>query len=139
MIRELQIEDLSNGFFETLQALAPVQLTATQMLDIFSSRMDHIKTFVVIDNEKVIATASLMLEKKYTHGGVTAGYIEDVAVHESHQGKGIGSKLIEYVLDYAKNIGCYKVVLCCKDHLIPFYEKAGFRKMDHILKVYNTL
>ncbi len=55
-------------------------------------------------------------------------YIDDLCVNEECRGKHIGSKLYEYVLDFAKNEGCYNVTLnvwACNESALKFYEKMG--------------
>ncbi len=44
-----------------------------------------------------------------------------------HRRKGIANKLMQAVIDSAKEEGRKGVVLTCKDELIPFYEKMGFK------------
>lgn len=55
-------------------------------------------------------------------------YIDDLCVNEECRGKHIGSKLYEYVLDFAKKEGCYNVTLnvwACNESALRFYEKMG--------------
>ncbi len=55
-------------------------------------------------------------------------YIDDLCVNEECRGKHIGSKLYEYVLEFAKNEGCYNVTLnvwACNESALKFYEKMG--------------
>ena len=55
-------------------------------------------------------------------------YIDDLCVDETIRGKHIGSSLYEYVLDYARSIGCYNVTLnvwSCNPGAMAFYEKMG--------------
>ena len=50
-------------------------------------------------------------------------HIEDVVVRKEFQGRKIGQKIIKYVLEIAKNKGCYKTILDCSDDVKSFYEK----------------
>lgn len=55
-------------------------------------------------------------------------YIDDLCVNEECRGKHIGSKLYEYVLDFAKKEDCYNVTLnvwACNESALKFYEKMG--------------
>ena len=57
-------------------------------------------------------------------------YIDDLCVDESMRGKKIGTRLYEFVLDYAKKIGCYNVTLnvwTCNEGAMKFYEKCGLQ------------
>ena len=55
-------------------------------------------------------------------------YIDDLCVDESCRGKHIGKKLYEYVIDFAKEKGCYNVTLnvwSANESALNFYEKQG--------------
>ncbi len=55
-------------------------------------------------------------------------YIDDLCVDESLRGQHIGRTLYEYVLDYAREQGCYNVTLNvweCNKAAKLFYEKCG--------------
>lgn len=57
-------------------------------------------------------------------------YIDDLCVEENRRGEHIGSKLYEYVLDYAKKSGCYNVTLnvwADNKKALGFYEKLGLK------------
>lgn len=57
-------------------------------------------------------------------------YIDDLCVEEKCRGQHIGSKLYEYVLDYARQSGCYNVTLnvwSCNESAMAFYEKMGLK------------
>ena len=68
-------------------------------------------------------------------------YIDDLCVDEKYRGEGIGKKLYNYVIDYAKRSGCYNVTLNVwygNDSAMAFYESIGLNKqkiyMEKILK-----
>lgn len=55
-------------------------------------------------------------------------YIDDLCVDRLSRGKGIGTKLYQYVLDYASNIGCYNVTLNVwngNNEALQFYKSLG--------------
>ena len=57
-------------------------------------------------------------------------YIDDLCVDEGARGKGIGSKLFQYVKDYAKENGYYNVTLHVWNSnpgAIKFYESLGLK------------
>lgn len=57
-------------------------------------------------------------------------YIDDLCVDENARGAHIGTKLYEYVLDFAKNNGYYNVTLnvwADNKSAVKFYEKIGLR------------
>ena len=55
-------------------------------------------------------------------------HIEQIAVDEKNQNKGVGSQLMCHVIDYAKNLGCTDMMLTVNEDNIKarkFYEKFG--------------
>jgi glucosamine-phosphate N-acetyltransferase len=140
-IRKLQKEDLWNGFLHTLDSLRQTssmdKKTAEKIFDKINSNSDHIVVVAIIEG-KIVGSTTLVIETKFIHNGSKVGHIEDVVVDKEYQKKGIGEKIIMYVLRYAKDQGCYKTILDCADEVKPFYEKLGFKhnanalRFDHI-------
>lgn len=60
--------------------------------------------------------------------GVLAAYISFLEVLPSHQGQGIGSALVERVLDQLDDL--YMVDVVCDARLEPFYERLGFLTLE---------
>ncbi len=57
-------------------------------------------------------------------------YIDDLCVDEDCRGRHVGRRLYEYVLSYAKQIGCHNVTLnvwVCNDSAMKFYESCGLK------------
>ncbi|NOS61786.1 MAG: GNAT family N-acetyltransferase [Nitrosarchaeum sp.] len=140
-VRKLQKEDLWNGFLQTLDSLRQAsnidKKTAEKIFDKINSNPDHIVAVAVIEG-KIVGSTTLLIETKFIHNGGKVGHIEDVVVDKKYQRKGIGEKIITYLLRYAKDQGCYKTILDCTDEVKPFYEKLGFKhnanalRFDHI-------
>lgn len=130
-IKEIGTEDshLFVSLLETLAALSPSPaLPAADMVRILQDMQRQDKhIFVMISQDQVIGTTSVMIERKLTRGGALCGHIEDVATHPQHTKKGVASQLVRHAIHYAmQERKCYKIVLNCRDHLVLFYEKAGF-------------
>lgn len=57
-------------------------------------------------------------------------YIDDLCVDSNYRSNGIGTALYKYVLDYAKDIGCYNVTLNVwqgNDAAMKFYKDIGMK------------
>ena len=57
-------------------------------------------------------------------------YIDDLCVDENRRGQHIGSQLYRYVLDFARENGCYNVTLnvwSCNEAAMKFYEACGLK------------
>ena len=128
-IRPMRRDDIRNGLLETLDALRPSSSMprerAERAMDTIMSDENRLVAVAELDG-KVVGTATVLFETKFIHDGGTAGHIEDVAVRQEYQKKGIGGMIVRYLLDAAQKRGCYKTVLDCEDDLVGFYADLGF-------------
>ncbi len=136
-IRKLEEKDLFRGFLTSLDSLKKASdLNENKAKDVFNkikSNPNHL-VFVVILDDKVVGSTTLLIEPKFIHQGGKVGHIEDVVIAKEFQGSGIGEKLINFVLEYAKKNDCYKTILDCSDDVKPFYEKIGFKKHSNSMR-----
>ena len=136
-IRELEEEDLFNGFLESLDSLRKASdLNPKKAKEIFKKiKSDkNYQIYVAVLDSKVVGTTTLYIEQKFIHDGGKVGHIEDVAIRKEYQDKGIGQKVVKALLEYAKKDGCYKTILDCTDDLMPFYEKIGFKRHSNSMR-----
>ena len=131
IIREIEEDDLKNGFLETLDFLRNTgdldKNKANEILKKIKQNPNHI-IYVAIDNKKIVGSTTLLIEQKFIHDGGLVGHIEDVVVRKDCEGKGIGIKLVTSLLERAKEKNCYKTILDCKDDVKQFYERIGFKR-----------
>lgn len=132
IIRELKKEDLWNGFLTTLDSLRQTsdidKSKAEEIFEKINSNPDQIIAVAELDG-KIVGATTLLIEQKFIHKGGIVGHIEDVVIDKKFQGQKIGDKIMRYLLEVAKNRGCYKTILDCTDDVKPFYEKLGFRRV----------
>ena len=130
-IREIEEDDLENGFLETLDFLRNAsdldKNKANEILKKIKQNPNHI-IHVATDGEKIVGSTTLLIEQKFIHDGGLVGHIEDVVVRKDYEGKGIGIKLVTSLLERAKEKNCYKTILDCKDDVKQFYERIGFKR-----------
>ena len=87
--------------------------------------------FVCEDGGEILGYAFCIIQRHIDNNILTdikTLYIDDLCVDELSRGKHIGEKIYEYVLKYAKKIGCYNLTLnvwSCNEGAIKFYEKMG--------------
>jgi len=125
IIRPLEIEDFHCGYMELLSQLTEVGEVSFVDFQQAFKRVPNI--FIMFDQEsqKVVASATLLMEQKFIHQCSHVGHIEDVVVDSSQRGKGLGKELINYLMEKAKQAQCYKVILDCDQDKISFYQKCG--------------
>ena len=137
IIREIEEDDLKNGFLETLDFLRNTgdldKNKANEILKKIKQNPNHI-IYVAIDNKKIVGSTTLLIEQKFIHNGGLVGHIEDVVVRKDYEGKGIGIKLVTYMLERAKEKNCYKTILDCKDDVKQFYERIGFKRESNCMR-----
>jgi len=135
-IREMTAADVAPPFLETLAALSDVGLSVREAEEIYRQRRGQgVHTYVALWRGQVVGTASLLLERKFLHRGGLVGHIEDVAVHRDFRLRGTGTAVVGHVTEEARKLGCYKVILDCFEHLVPFYARLGYRPHNLGLRV----
>jgi len=138
-IREIIETDIENGFLETIDNLRKTsdldKKIGKDILKKIISNPDHI-IHVAEENGKIIGSTTLFIEQKFIHNGGKVGHIEDVVVSKEYEGRGIGFKLVNSLLEKARVMNCYKTILDCQDELIPFYERIGFKQESNQMR-YN--
>ena len=138
IIRELKEADLWNGFLESLDSLKQTsdieKSKAKEIFERINANPDHIIAVAELDG-KIVGSTTLIIEPKFIHNGSLVGHIEDVVVNKEFQGKKIGEKIMKYLIEIAKNRGCYKTILDCTDDVKPFYEKLGFKQVANELRL----
>jgi glucosamine-phosphate N-acetyltransferase len=132
-IRRLHKNDYDNGIIELLGQLTTISkdhVTRRKFedyVDALSGNDNHF-TIVVEGGNKIIGTATLLVEPKLIHNVSKVGHIEDVVVDQKYRGHGIGTMMIEHLTN--------KVILDCDEKNAVFYEKCGFKKKGVEMAVY---
>lgn len=128
LIRNLQCNDYNKNYLELLEQLTIVDKENISQV-FFNEFIDNLnnnhKIIVLEENNKIIATGTLLIENKLIHGISKVGHIEDIVVDKYCRGKGIGKKIISFLINEAEKNNCYKVILNCKKNFIKFYENCG--------------
>jgi glucosamine-phosphate N-acetyltransferase len=143
-IRELVSDDLDNGFLETLDNLLPgtsrldTSNARTLLAEIRSNPLHKIFVAVIPQRQEtrgvVVGTTTLLVEPKFIFNGGRVGHIEDVSIRRGYENMGLGRRLVSHTTQFAKEMGCVKIVLDCSDETMPFYEKLGYSYQDNCMK-----
>ena len=88
--------------------------------------------FVGVNDENVVMGYAFCVFQQHIGDNILTAvktlYIDDLCVDEDMRGQHIGKKLYEYVLDFARENGCYNVTLnvwSCNSGAQSFYESCG--------------
>lgn len=128
-IDKLSKSDYSCGFLELLEQLTVVNasdITYEQFCEQFDSVNSEVYVIRDMNENKIIASGSILIEKKFIHKLSSVGHIEDIVVDKEFRSMGLGNQLVNYLSNVAKERGCYKVILNCSDKNVKFYNKCGF-------------
>ncbi len=105
--------------------------TDKQLKAIFENDMTPV--FVFETNNNILGYVFCIFKQELTSNTLTpikTLYIDDLCVDEHSRGEHIGTKLYNFVIDYARKTGCYNVTLnVWADNLnaVKFYESIGLK------------
>ena len=122
MIRELKESEIQG-----LNNLPP----ADWKFDYEEFLMDYIKddffyAFVMLQNDEIIGTGNVFLKNKI-------GWLANIIVTEKYRGKGLGSKMTKFLVDFLDEKGCETQLLIATELGEPVYQKIGFKKITDYL------
>lgn len=145
MIRELELLDITEDYFKLLCQLSgnPKETSRWSYADVVLVSSFWLKyedneyhqTFVYEDENRVIGTATVLIEHKLLHYGSRVGHIEDVVVDKNSRLYGVGQGLIKACVDFCRYNNCYKAILDCSEENVSFYEKCGFTFAENCMRI----
>jgi len=131
-IKELELnKEIYNEIiilYNEFTLMDPLELTFIKLKKIISELPKNHNIYVYIKDDKIVAGITLIVEQKLIHNGKCCGHIEDFVVLEEYRSQGIGSLLIDYVINISKQNNCYKCILDCNENLESYYKKKRFIK-----------
>ena len=90
--------------------------------------------FVAVNKENQVLGYAFCIFQQHKNDNILTDiktlYIDDLCVDENARGKHIGRQLYEYVMEFAKNHGCYNVTLnvwADNTNAVEFYKKCGLK------------
>ena len=124
-LRELNEKDLESliKLYEQLDG-ANGDFTAEDARKIWKDEIEgnkKIKYFGAVENGKVISTCYCLIIPNLTRLGSSIAFVENVVTDKEYRGQGLGRKVMEKAIEFARENNCYKVIL----------QSASFRKEAH--------
>ena len=111
-----------------LYRIAPLgEKLPNDLATVFSS--SRFKCFVYAEGELVGAGRALA-------DGLDCSYIADVAVHPEQQGKGLGTAIIEKLVELSA--GHKKIILYANPGTEAFYRTLGFYRMNTAMAIWRN-
>jgi glucosamine-phosphate N-acetyltransferase len=131
--RRIDINDYYKDYLLLLEQLTIVEkekINFEQFKNFIENLSNNHIIIVIEDNNKIIATGTLLIENKVIHNMGSVGHIEDIIVHNNYRSHGLGKKIINELVNISVKSNCYKIILDCSESNSKFYEKFGFTKKE---------
>ncbi len=143
------IEDLLSQVLEIHHAGRPDlfksgvrKYAGEQLLEIITD--DERPVFVAIDETELAGPVlgyAFCIHQHHPDDNILADvhtlYIDDLCVDEQARSRHVGTRLYNYVLDYAREKGCHNVTLniwACNEGALRFYEHLGLKPQKYCLE-----
>jgi glucosamine-phosphate N-acetyltransferase len=127
MIRKLRIHDY-DSFYPLINDFRSTEFTKEKFIEIFNEIHKSSEIWVIEEDSKLIATATIQYEYKYIFNTCILAHIEDVCIKKEYRNKGLGKEIVRFLVKKAQEKGSYKITLDCSKDNVGFYEKCGFEK-----------
>lgn len=124
-----------DSYLHLIQQFRPTSYTEEQF-KLYISSLHQTDIIVIIYQNQIIASGTILYETKLIHNISLYAHIEDIIVDNQFRKQSIGKLLIEYLIQCCKNKNCYKILLDCQKNLIPFYEKNKFQENGIQMVIY---
>lgn len=121
--------ELLGILFAQEHELSPDPQKQRRALELILADPSRARIYVAREGDKAIAMAALHFTISTAEGGKVAG-LEDCIVHPAHRRKGVGQKLLSYVLEQAKAEGALRAMLLTDGdnaRAQALYRKMGFK------------
>lgn len=89
------------------------------------------RIYVTELDRRVVGALTLMIMDAAGHRCLPVAIVEDVVVEQTSRGQGIGALMMAFVMERAREAGCYKLMLSSnleRESAHRFYESLGFEK-----------
>jgi len=134
----MKYNNLSRKHYLQYKTLIDSNITEEFFCDFIDNVLnkDHIIIILEDDDENMVGSGTLFIEKKLTYGGCNMGHIENILIDDKYRGNGYGEKIVNKLLEICREKKCYRVDLNCSSELENFYKKNGFNKKHICMNVY---
>lgn len=135
LIKLAKIEDIDKlieiySEWKKFKGILPDKLIEDETYDNLVKYFDNstnTRKYFIASNEKNISTGACYIDTSFISLGVIR--LGDIIVKEKYRNNGVGSKLIEEIIKFAKKNKVNKIWLWTPEKLTPaieFYKKRGF-------------
>ncbi len=129
-----QMADLLAVLFSEEVEFKPDREKQSRALRMIVSAPERGNIFVATEEDEVVGMVSLLFTIS-TAQGAPACWLEDMVIRRDRRGMGIGTRLLEYAVAYAKSHGFTRITLLTdrvSEKSIHFYERHGFQRSEMV-------
>ena len=116
-----------------------IKYSAVELKDILKDKQRPV--FVAADDkETVLGYAFCLYQQAAGSSNLQSRktlFIDDLCVEETCRGKHVGTQLYRYIVQTAKENGCYHITLnvwCLNEAAIAFYQKCGLQPLKIVME-----
>lgn len=127
-------EDAIREVREDLSDLAPYAEALDEIVG-----APHSTVLVGERDGALVATAQVTWQRRMMYGAGLVCQVESVRVRSAERGSGLGTELIQWIIDDARRRGCARMELTSNAERVAarrFYERLGFRASHLGFKLY---
>jgi len=138
-IREITLNDLDR-VFELLNELYSYNLKYEKFKENYKLKLKDRNSYniVAVEDNKILGVLTSDIQVKLRREKNQC-YVEDLIVDKEYRNQGIGKKLLQHVINYARTNNCEIIKLSSfitNDKAHKFYESNNFVKQSYEFKQY---
>ena len=137
----IQIQKCSADDFEGVVALLrqlwpgkPLELDTLRSTFDSSLASDRQVYICAVSGRQVVGFGSLTTKSNLWSAG-SVGYVDEMVIDGAHQGRGIGTQILDHLVSWARDRGCTRVELDSafeRKNAHAFYERRGFQSRAYL-------
>lgn len=129
-IRECKAEDFDNVVALLCQLWPGKQLDSASLRRVYDRALaSDRQVYLCAELDRVVGFGSLAIKSNLWSESFV-GYVDEMVVDGVHQGRGIGSQILDHLISWARERGCNRIELDSAFHrkgAHAFYERRGFQ------------
>lgn len=108
---------------------------ATLRSTIDRSRASACQVYLCAESDRQVLGFGSLTTRSTLWNPAPVGYVEEMVVDETHRGRGIGTRMLDRLIAWARDQGCSHVELDSAFHRMDahaFYERRGFQRRAYL-------
>lgn len=129
-IHQLQREAFQVGLHEELDVLKSKWQQSPESCFVLKSNSDSVSAYLISHNWSDLTPPTLNKKLPTVRPSGSILYLHDLVVSSQVKGQGIGSKMVNHLLQIANSIGYEKILLVAVQGADKFWSRQGFIELE---------